>query len=327
MIKLHYPDLWLTKNIISTLLLPFSFIYRFLAYIRASIIKPVKLDGYVICIGNPTVGGSGKTQLVKFIAAALIDKKYKVLVVTKGYGSTLKTAKLVDKRDSAAEVGDEAKMLSIDFEAVATKSIKFLLPIIENIRPDIIIFDDGLQNPAFKKDLSICVIDAERSIGNNRIFPAGPLREPLNNILARSDIVVTVGNQRYGDNYVLSAVKSRNLPFFTASIEPEQKFDLTEQYYAFSGLGNNKRFFDMLREKGLNIEQTKSFPDHHSYSRLDILALKNEAKSGKFQLITTAKDYVKIVEPDNILCAEVKLKIRNKNKFLEQIDEKIKKHI
>jgi len=206
-IKLTYPTFWSKKNILSSLLIAFSWIYQILGILRRILVKPVKLQCFVICIGNISVGGTGKTQVVAWLAKKLREKNCNFLIVTKGYNSNLRGAKLVEPPDLASAVGDESKLLSEYGQVLAAVSIKHALPIIENLKPDVIIFDDGMQNPGFLKDLTIVVIDAIRNIGNGRIFPAGPFmclrtclcvstrREKAEYAIDKSDIVTMVGNE------------------------------------------------------------------------------------------------------------------------------------
>ena len=322
MIKLVYPKFWSKNGVLSYLLLPFSWIYILLGKVRKIFVKPVKLNSIVICVGNMSVGGTGKTQIVLWLAELLTKKGDNFLVVTKGYGSSLKGAKIVEKTDLASEVGDESVLLSLYAPVLAAKNIKVALPIIAKLKPDIVIFDDGLQNPGFVKDLNVLVIDANRSVGNKKIFPAGPLRETVKSALDKSDIIAMVGNDLCQDFALINNIMSSNKPFFKAKIKLKQQLDLSKKYYAFTAIGNPDRFYELLKNQGAILGGVQSFPDHHNYTKLEIEALQIIAKENKYCLITTKKDYVKIVKNNQIICADIVLDIDNEQKLFSLIYDK-----
>lgn len=324
MIKLTYPSFWSKKNIVSWLLIAFSWIYQLLGSLRKLLVKPVKLPCFVICIGNISVGGTGKTQLVAWLAKNLRKKNCNFLIVTKGYNSNLRGAKLVEPLDLPSDVGDESKMLSEYGQVLAAKSIKYALPIINDLKPDVVIFDDGMQNPGFFKDLSIVVIDTIRNIGNGRIFPAGPLRESAQSAINRSDIVIMIGNELCPNFSLIQTITSSNKPFFKSKIQLTGNIDTSKNYYAFTAIGDPDRFFRLLNENGINVLATKAFPDHHHYSREEITALVKEADKQTLFLLTTKKDYVKISDHTKMLCAEVTLTFDKEEELFQLIYEKIK---
>lgn len=324
MIKLTYPSFWSKRNIVSWLLIAFSWIYQLLGNLRKLLVKPVKLPCFVICIGNISVGGTGKTQLVAWLAKNLRKKNCNFLIVTKGYNSNLRGAKLVEPLDLPSDVGDESKMLSEYGQVLAAKSIKYALPIINDLKPDVVIFDDGMQNPGFFKDLTIVVLDTIRNIGNGRIFPAGPLRESVQSAINRSDIVIMIGNELCPNFSLLQRITSSNKPFFKSKIQLVGNIDTSKNYYAFTAIGDPDRFFRLLNENGINVLATKAFPDHHNYSIEEITALVKEADKQTLFLLTTKKDYVKISDHTKMLCAEVTLTFDKEEELFQLIYEKIK---
>jgi tetraacyldisaccharide 4'-kinase len=323
-IKLTYPAFWSKKNILSSLFIAFSWIYQLLSILRRILVKPVKLQCFVICIGNISVGGTGKTQVVAWLAKKLREKNCNFLIVTKGYNSNLRGAKLVEPSDLASAVGDESKMLSEYGQVLAAVSIKHALPIIKNLKPDVIIFDDGMQNPGFLKDLTIVVIDAIRNIGNGRIFPAGPLREKAEYAIDRSDIVTMVGNELCQNVSLIQTIISSGKPFFKSKIQLAGNIDTSKRYYAFSAIGDPDRFFRLLRENEINTIVTKIFPDHHNYSAEELNTLVKKADEKNCLLLTTKKDYVKIADHTKILCAQVALNFDKEEELFQLIYEKIK---
>lgn len=320
MIKLVYPKFWSSNGFIPTLLTPLSWIYCILGYFRRILANPIRLDAKVICIGNITIGGTGKTQIVESLAKYYKEQNKNTLIITKGYGSSLKTAKLVEKTDTAENVGDESKLLSKTAQVVAAKKIQYAIPFIEKIKPEIVIFDDGLQNPNFIKDCKIIVIDNLRGTGNGKIFPAGPLREKAEVAIKECNAIITIGDSDYRDFAITKNATDNNKPIFKARIELVSALKNTE-YFAFSAIGNPHKFFNTLTSNGANIKQTKSFPDHHQFTKDEILELKHIAKKNNYTLITTKKDYVKIRETENIDCAIVDIVFENKPEFIRLINE------
>jgi tetraacyldisaccharide 4'-kinase len=321
MIKLVYPKFWSKRGILSLFLTPFSWIYQLLTILRQISASPIRLGAKVICIGNVSVGGTGKTQIVEYLALHYKKENKKILIITKGYGSSLKKAKLVASDDSAQEVGDESKLLSKFAPVIAATKIQYALPIIKTIKPEIIIFDDGLQNPNFVKDCKILVIDNKRGFGNGKIFPSGPLRETPNSAIKKCDAVIMIGDKDCSNFSVIQTIVNNKKPLFKAKINLVSEIKANVKYFAFSAIGNPDKFFDTLIQNGAQIAGTKAFPDHHQFSDQEILELKNTAKKHNFTLITTTKDYIKIANPENIQCAKVDIIFKNNKEFIKLIDE------
>ncbi len=296
MIKLIYPKFWSKNGLLSYLLLPFSQIYIILGMIRKFFAKPIRLPAFVICVGNATVGGAGKTQIVLWLANKFIKKKINFLVITKAYGSNLQDAKIVEKTDSPLEVGDESILINMYAPVLAAKNInsKLTQKLIAEINPDIIICDDGLQNPNFIKDFTILAIDPNRACGNNKIFPSGPLRESIKSALAKSDIVTMIGNDKCKNKVIMNNITESGKSLFYAKIKLENKLDLNKSYYAFTAIGNPAKFFKLLQTNNVIVKQTQSFPDHHNYTENEIKQIQITAQKNGYSLITTKKDFVKI---------------------------------
>lgn len=326
MIKLNYPAFWQKKGLIATILLPFCYLYVFLGYLRKLFAYPVKINSFVICVGNASVGGTGKTQVVKWLADHLGEQGYSIILVTKSYGAKLRGAKFVEKYDKISEIGDESKMLSAHHKVVAYKSIKKAIKIINQLSPEIVIFDDGMQNPHFHKDFNIMVIDTLRGIGNNYIFPAGPLREKASITIEKSDAIIFVGDEPCNDFTLLKTIKNYSKATFKAKITPSIPVDSTKNYFAFAGIGNPERFFKLIEKNGGKLAKTQIFPDHHYYTKQQITELKNKALEANLELITTSKDFVKLDNDKDISSLEVNLRVTNEKNLLSMIDEKIATH-
>ncbi|WP_341752132.1 MULTISPECIES: tetraacyldisaccharide 4'-kinase [unclassified Candidatus Tisiphia] len=319
MIRLIYPKFWHTKNIIAYLLLPLSWLYLFASYLRKIIARPIIFPCKVICVGNISIGGTGKTQIVIFLAKMLKAINIDFIIITKGYGSKLQTALLVEPHHTALDVGDEAVMLLKYGKVIASKKIQYILPFIQRIKPKVIIVDDAMQNPNFYKDIVILSVDADRLFGNELLIPAGPLREYPKQAIEKTDIVILVGSSNVAPSFLY-----RELPFFQAQIVPTIDIDKTKRYFAFSGIGNPKRFFSTLENYGLQLVGNKIFPDHHQYREEDLDYLKEQSEKSNSLLITTRKDYVKICDTDlSVICCDVHLLLNNQKLLADLIYEKI----
>lgn len=247
----------------------------------------------VLCIGNPTLGGAGKTPVVLSLVGMLTARGRRPHVVTRGYGGRLKGPLRVDPAvHSAAEVGDEALLLAAmaptwigaDRAASARAAVA--------AGADLILMDDGFQNPGLAKTRSWLVIDGPAGIGNGRVFPAGPLREPLADALARADAIVMIGRDAQG-----LAGKVGDLPVLRASIELSEasRRELRgRRVLAFAGIGRPGKFFDSLREIGAELAGTRGFPDHYPFTPAELAELFREAGRLAASLTTTAKDAARL---------------------------------
>ncbi|WP_218459849.1 tetraacyldisaccharide 4'-kinase [Rickettsia sp. TH2014] len=321
MIKLLYPEFWQKRNIIAYLLLPVSLIYQFLGYLRASLARPIMFPAKVICVGNCSVGGTGKTQIVIYLAKLLNARNVSFVIVTKGYGSKLKNPAIVNASHNVLDAGDESIILAKYGTVIATKNIKEILPLINELKPDIIIVDDFLQNPHFHKDFTIVLVDSQRLFGNGFLIPAGPLRQYPNKALDAADLICLVSNTNDKIPNILTPYIDK---LINAQIVPSTNIDKTKNYFAFSGIGNPERFFSTLENYELNIVGHKIFPDHYNYLQADLENLYSVAKEHDATLITTRKDYVKFSEfsYNDITCLDVELSINNPDLLNEKIFKK-----
>ena len=325
MINLKYPNFWSKKTWLSSIMIFFSYIYIFLGFVRTQTTKKIVLSQKIICVGNITLGGSGKTQIVAWLAQKLIQKNISFVIVTKAYKSRLAKVKLVKKTDTVKEVGDESVMLRKYGSVIAAKKINYALPLIQQMNPEIVILDDGMQNPVLQKNLQILTIDSLNGIGNRRIFPAGPLRESLKSGLAKSDLIFMIGNNKCKDSSLIGNISLSQKPYFAAAIKLKENLDKDIEYIAFAGIGNPEKFYSLLLENSLKIKQYMSFGDHHNYSDEEVKKLIDLAKLNNASLITTEKDYVKLANKykELVICARVGLEFENEQKCIDLVYEKL----
>ena len=323
MIKLNYPAFWQRRSLINYLLLPFSWLYAFLGDLRKFCARRIRLPAFVICVGNMTVGGSGKTQLVIWLARLLAQHDINFVIVTRGYHSKIKAAKLIRVDDDPNEVGDESVLLAAYGKVVAAPKVRQIIPLINELKPSIIIFDDGMQNPYFSKDFTILAIDPIRAVGNNLLIPAGPLREQPSKALNKADLILVVGNKPCSDSSLMEKITVSNKPFYQAKIKISNAVDKNCNYIAFTGIGNPDKFFSLLDENNLNIIDKISYPDHYNYPIDELNKLINLAKDKGGNLITTKKDYIKLRGDNNIKFVDVELEFTEKQKVEKLINDQI----
>ncbi|MBN8999308.1 MAG: tetraacyldisaccharide 4'-kinase [Rhizobiales bacterium] len=249
----------------------------------------------VICIGNYVVGGAGKTPTALAIARIAHRLGRRPGFLTRGYGGRAKGPLLVDPaRHGAAETGDEALLLAELGPVVVAADRPQGLPLLAGAGVDLIIMDDGFQNPSLAKDLRIVVADGAAGIGNGLVLPAGPLRAPLAGQLVRTDLLVVVGPGVAGDALVRHAARAGR-PVMRARLLPRAHHDWGERpYLAYAGIGRPEKFFNTLDHAGAPIGEVRAFPDHHVYSEDDARKLIGRAEREGFRLITTTKDYARL---------------------------------
>lgn len=288
------PEFWnKEKSFWIVLLKPISFFYAALTRHR------VKKKGYktsvpVICVGNIFVGGVGKTPVCLALGRLLQEKGKSFYYLNHGYKADKQNV-LVDKRaHSALDVGDEALLLNEVAPTIVSPNRAKGAKLAEKWGARALIMDDGFQNPSLKKDFSFVVVDGKKGFGNQRVLPAGPLREPVLEGLKRANAIILVGEDTWGVRFFLER-QGVNLPILTGHFKLDEtvvSLFKGRNVFAFAGLGNPQKFYQSLTNEGIVVEKTEDFPDHYFYTRFDIEAIKQ--KAGGLPLLTTEKDGVKL---------------------------------
>lgn len=320
------PKFWNSNNIISWLLLPFSLCYFLGFWARKKFTKPEKLSIPIICIGNLTAGGAGKTPVALAIGEMLKEKCINAFYISRGYGGSQKEPLLVDaKIHDAKLVGDEPLLLAQILPTIVGKNRAQTANFAAQNGAEIIIMDDGFQNPTIHKDFSIIVVDRHLSFGNEKLLPAGPLREPVRAGLARADALIMVNPASFIPTHL-----PRKLPVFIARTRGKNSMRALsgKKIIAFCGIAHPQKFYTMLAESGAEIIAEKSFADHHHYTKNDVANLQEIARKESAVLVTTSKDAARLPADfkSEIIVAEMELLFENKEKLEELINGVIKKH-
>jgi tetraacyldisaccharide 4'-kinase len=291
---MRQPDFWHRPGgAIPALLWPFSLAYEAASALNEWIAAPWRAPVPVICVGNLTVGGAGKTPTALALAKALQAAGLRVAFLTRGYGGALRGPVAVDPAwHDARQVGDEPLLLAAQAPTWVARDRRDGAQLAIAEGADVIVMDDGLQNPAVMKDLRIVVVDGPYGFGNGRVLPAGPLRETLGRGLARADAFVLIGPDDHG----LTAMLAPHAPVLRARLVPDAAARALagRKVHAFAGIGRPEKFFATLRELGATCVGTQAFPDHHPYSGDDAKRQIDRARQDGAIAVTTAKDLVRL---------------------------------
>lgn len=286
-------DVWYKDPFIGVWLMPFGFLFsdavkfrRFLY--RLKILKTHTLPVPVIVVGNITVGGTGKTPLIIWLAGFLMDSGFKPGIISRGYGGQAESwPQSVSAVSDAKQVGDEALLIARQTGcpmAVGPLRVDSANLLLKQSDCDVILSDDGLQHYALNRDIEIAVIDGERRFGNGYCLPAGPLREPIER-LERVDFIIVNGEKYEDREFSMLLVGDQVVNLVTGEQKSLQEFNGVE-CHALAGIGNPDRFFKLLEMAGLTC-MTHSFPDHYQFQRHDIEFADNRP------VLMTEKDAVK----------------------------------
>lgn len=274
---------------------PLGALYGWAGVLRRLTATPLRLPVPVVCVGNLSLGGTGKTPVALALLARLAAMGLRPQAVSRGYGGAEKGPLRVDPaRHGAFDVGDEPLLLARAAPAWVARDRAAGGLAAAAAGAGCVVMDDGHQNPSLIKDLSLVVTDGGVGFGNGLAFPAGPLRESVGAGLARADAVVVVGDDRHG---VARIAAERGLPALTARLAPDPAAAAAmkgRRVLAFAGIGRPRKFFDTLAAVGADVAETAAFPDHHPFTAAELTALRKRAADLGAELATTEKDRVRL---------------------------------
>ncbi len=308
------PKFWQQTGVLPNLLSPLARLNGMIGRARWHRAKPWEAPIPVICIGNLTAGGSGKTPTALMTARCLIRFAKAPHFLTRGYGGALRGPVRVNRKiHSAHEVGDEALLLAKLAPTWVSRDRIAGAKAIAEAGANVIVMDDGYQNPSLAKNLSILVIDQGYGFGNGRLIPAGPLRETPDDGFARADLIVAIHS---GGEAPVKLDFPANLPIFEARIVPtlsSERFT-GQRLFGFAGIGRPEKFAATLTDLGVDLVGFQSFADHHTYSEDEVMQIIEHAAKCDARAVTTEKDWVRlpalaremvdVVEVDLVLAAE-----------------------
>lgn len=297
MAPMQTPDHWQgpKPDLLALLLAPLGLLYGLGGTLSRVFSSPYKAGVPVICIGNLVAGGAGKTPVAIEITRRLKSGGLNPHIISRGYGGSALGPLQVDRgQHTFTEVGDEPLLLAKTAPTWIAKDRKSGIEAAIRAGADVVVLDDGFQNPSIAKDFSLIVIDGGFGFGNGLLIPAGPLRETVPAGLARADAVVVVGSDTHNIEATIHHTRP-SLAIIKAHLKPDNADAIKGQrVHAFAGIGRPEKFFNSLRELGCDVLHTDAFPDHHSYGSHEIENIIENASEANAIALTTEKDAARL---------------------------------
>ncbi len=309
------PLFWDRKkpNFLAYILFPLTFLIRINSFFLKLVPKK-KFDKIkTICVGNIYLGGTGKTPTTLKLYQLLKAKKYNT-VIGKKYYSNQK---------------DEQILLENKASLITSRNREKIIKLAIKLDHELIIFDDGLQERRFDYDIKFVCFDAKIWLGNGCLLPSGPLRENINSLKKYDGVFLKITDKSTNLNKITSEIKKVNskIEIFNSHVQIKDisKFNLSEKYLIFSGIGNSTSFKEILINNKFNVTEEKILPDHYDYKDNDIYKILEIAKKNNLKVITTEKDYIKIPGhlKNEINSIEIDFKIDEEEKLVKFIESKI----
>ena len=310
------PKFWRQNSMLSRVLQPAAWGYECISLWHGKRTKTHKVSVPVICVGNLVMGGAGKTPTVLALVDVLKKMDHVPHILSRGYGAVIKDSIRVDpKKHTYLQVGDEALLLAEKAPTWAGQDRVLSAKLAISHGASVIIMDDGLQNNSLYKDLSLLVVDTLQGFGNGRVFPAGPLRESPQRGVQKSSMTIAIG-----DGVLPKGIPCATRAYMRAIDEVQPR-----PIIAFAGLGYPEKFNRTLQDYGFDVKRFIPFPDHHPYTIPELERLLKMAERRKIDLITTAKDFLRIPErfKKKVFVFNVNLEFEEPEKIYELMATKL----
>jgi tetraacyldisaccharide 4'-kinase len=298
---LETPSWWYRKSGgIAATLSPVAALYGRTAAARLAKEPEYRSRLPVICIGNLTAGGGGKTPTAIALVNLLKAAGKKPAFLTRGYGGNAKGVVHVAGQE-ANEVGDEPLLLAAVASTFVSADRVAGAKAIEQTDADVIVMDDGFQNPSLAKDLSLIVVDAASGLGNGKVIPAGPLRAPLADQMKRANALLVIGEGKKADK-IIAAFEAATKPVLRAKIAPAPHMDprwlSVLPVIGFAGIARPSKFFATLKSNGARLIASHAFGDHYRFTEKEAKRLLDEAEAKRAMLVTTEKDWARLTDDE-----------------------------
>ena len=318
------PSFWYQSSIsiLAILLWPISLIWRLGGWIKSQTTSAYQPPVPLVVVGNLTVGGTGKTPLVASLAVEAINKGRHPVILMRGHGGSITAPYRVKASDQAVDIGDEAKWLQSFAPVVIARhrghGARYIMDTIPNC--DLMIMDDGLQNPSINGHLKLAVFNGNLGIGNGLVVPAGPMRQPLREGLQNIDAAVITGDD-HGIGAVLKSKGYQGVVFTSRRQLNSADINavLGRPVFAFAGIGYPEGFFKMLTNAGVMLSGSRAFADHHPYTPAELMAMTKQARADGAILVTTEKDYARLTPNEQAQVTAIRLESKLDGSLLDMV--------
>lgn len=299
------PRFWREDGALARLLAPVATIYGAISGARM-VRSGARARVPVICVGNLTLGGAGKTPTAIAVAKLLLGEGARPFFLSRGYGGALAGPVRVTSHHRAADVGDEPLLLARVAPTIVARDRVQGAELAVAEGASVVVMDDGFQNPSLIKDCSLVVLDGERGIGNGRVFPAGPLRAPMDVQLGRASALLVIGDVSPRAQDVIARAQRQGLPVLHGRLVPNPASVAAmsaKKALAFAGIAHPEKFFATLTAARIATPVKRAFADHHPFTGADALELLEQARRENLLLLTTEKDLARM--QGDAACAEL----------------------
>ena len=284
---------WWNKS--PNFLMLINYLFDFLVSIKNLFVKKYHSKLKVICVGNFTLGGSGKTPMVRYLRENLSSKGYKCAVLLRGYKGNLKGPVIVNSNTHlSSQVGDEALLHAKDGLTIVSKNRVKGCKYIENLDVDLIILDDGFQNPSLNKDYNLMVVSSNKGIGNKLVFPLGPLRESFRKGIGKVNMIIKSINSEI-DHHSLSFIKRSFNKIIDAEYLTKIDEDLSENVIVFTGIGDPAKLISSIKNKNKRIVRSFILSDHQEINEKLAKKILEQSEKNNADILTTEKDSVRLL--------------------------------